>query len=124
MDAINILCWNCMAVSNKDTINRIKELISNQKLMLVCLDKTRVEKMRVYRFCSLFQVSWDLVAILAEVYSRGIIIISHRECGIVTPISKSHFCLQLVIFFTFSNTWILSIIYNSYRFEDLKYLDS
>ncbi|XP_039145509.1 uncharacterized protein LOC120282722 [Dioscorea cayenensis subsp. rotundata] len=108
-----MVCWNCRGVSSPDTTSRILYLLKKLKPAIFCLVETRANDNRLQRFCSKIKDPWKWVAVLAEGFSGGIIIIWNKNIGVVTPLVSSRYALHLVVTASNSNSWILSTIYNS-----------
>lgn len=109
---LKMICWNCRGLANQNTLNHIGELIRLNKPVLVCLVETREDENRTLQFCTNFKRSWEWAAILADNYSREIIVLWKHFVGLITPIAILRLYVHLIISSQFPGIGILSIIYN------------
>lgn len=117
-DPTKIVCWNCRGVSSQDTTSRIFHLMKKIKPIIFYLVETRADDDRINRFYSKLGKKWNWVFIIAEGLSGGIIVIWNKNISYVTPMARSRYALHLVITINPTNSWIMSIVYNSIRIHE------
>lgn len=82
---------------------------------MICLVETRGNKELVDCFCAKFPQNWEWAVILADGYSRGILVSWNKTMGRVSPIVASHRALHLIISHGSSGNWIITVVYNAFQ---------
>lgn len=113
MNIANIICWNCRGISARDTSSQVFRFIRTFKPMLVCLVETRANSDRVDRFCKRIPRSCDCAAILVDGFSGGIMVLWNKSIGQVTLVVVSRRALHIIISSDSTNSFLVSVIYNS-----------
>lgn len=85
----NILGWNCRGSTGKDKIFKIRRLFQENNIDMLALVETRANCDRAFRFCNQFAIYWNWVAIPADGYFGGIIILWPKNLGRITPVAHS-----------------------------------
>lgn len=97
MKSANIIWWNYRGISTRDTSSRILCFIQSHKSMLMCLVETMANSDRINHFCSNLLRNWKWVAILADSYFGGIIILLNKLLSQLTPMVVSRRAMLVII---------------------------
>ncbi|XP_039118470.1 uncharacterized protein LOC120254421 [Dioscorea cayenensis subsp. rotundata] len=108
---------NCRGISAIDTSSGVLRLIRKFNPIIVCLVETHANSDRVDRFCNKVPKHWEWTAILANGFSGGIFVLWNKAIGKVTPIVVSRRVLHIIISSASSKSFIISVVYNSVRFQ-------
>lgn len=94
--SLSIIWWNCRGVAVVNTFNHIQDLVRIHNPSILCLVETRANEDRVFHFCYKFRAK-NWIAIPAEGYLRGIIILWKSSIGKIIPLAISRASVHLVI---------------------------
>lgn len=122
MNLAKILCRNCRGISDQDTFSWLFKLIKKLKPLLVCLVETNANSDWVDLFCKKTLRHWEWASVFAKGFSGGIFILWSLTIGQVTPIVASPRALHIVVSTTFSKTFLISVVYNSSRCFNQRFL--
>lgn len=114
---LNFLGWNCRGTTGKDKINRIRRITMENHIDILALVETRANGDRVVRFCNHFARNWNWVAIPADGYSGGIIILWRKQIGKISPVVHSRRALHLIFSSSADHPWIISVVYNAHHIK-------